>query len=327
MFREHHEADEREKVDSVMLIDRERAYKIVHERNAVQRKIAAFLYPAMQRFGFHITADHFYDITPNTELIDRTYDYDERKVAFQIDGKKIAREFCEIVSTHCDDYKKHKSTFGYDENNYYFRGIDALFYYAFLRKTAARRIIEVGQGSSTQVALAALTQNAVEGVEKPILVSIDPHARLELSEYPDKVEFRTIRETLQERVGYILENLSRSDLLFIDSSHVFKHRSDVRTLFEEVLPFIQPNAVVHFHDIFSPFDYPKSWMVRHRRFWNEQYYLENFLAINESFSVVFPVHYLLRTCWEVKALLKREMEGGDDSGSDLGSSFYIARVK
>ena len=39
------------------------------------------------------------------------------------------------------------------------------------------------------------------------------------------------------------------DVLFIDSSHVLRIDSDVRFLFLEVLPRLQPGVLVHFHDI------------------------------------------------------------------------------
>ena len=47
-----------------------------------------------------------------------------------------------------------------------------------------------------------------------------------------------------------------------------------------------PGVHVHVHDIFLPFEYPREWVTRGRRFWNEQYLLEAFLSCNRDFEVV-----------------------------------------
>ena len=52
---------------------KERLFKALHEKNAVQRQIARRLFDTFQLLGFHLTGDHFYDNIPNTRLIDRAY--------------------------------------------------------------------------------------------------------------------------------------------------------------------------------------------------------------------------------------------------------------
>ena len=47
----------------------ERVYKALHERNALQRKVARKTFALGQRLGFHIAADHFYDPLPNMNMI------------------------------------------------------------------------------------------------------------------------------------------------------------------------------------------------------------------------------------------------------------------
>ena len=51
--------------------------------------------------------------------------------------------------------------------------------------------------------------------------------------------------------------LEAGDILFIDSSHVVAIGSDVIYLYLEVLPRLAPGVVVHAHDIFMPFNYPR----------------------------------------------------------------------
>ena len=46
--------------------------------------------------------------------------------------------------------------------------------------------------------------------------------------------------------------------------------SDTNALFLEVLPRINPSAIIHIHDICLPYDYPAVWAGR---FYSEQYLL------------------------------------------------------
>jgi hypothetical protein len=90
----------------------------------------------------------------------------------------------------------------------------------------------------------------------------------------------------------LFESLGENDVLFIDSSHVLHVDSDVRFLFLEVLPNLQPGVVVHVHDIFLPDHYPRQWVVEEHRFWTEQYLLQAFLAFNPSFEILWAGSYM-----------------------------------
>jgi hypothetical protein len=50
--------------------------------------------------------------------------------------------------------------------------------------------------------------------------------------------------------------------------------------------------LVHFHDIFLPWDYPRAWVVEEHRFWTEQYLLQAFLAFNQAFEVLWAGSYM-----------------------------------
>ena len=82
------------------------------------------------------------------------------------------------------------------------------------------------------------------------------------------------------------------DILFIDSSHTVKIGGDVNYFFLEVLPRLKPGVIVHVHDIFFPFDYPRHWVMDELRFWSEQYLLQAFLSFNSEFEVLIANRYL-----------------------------------
>jgi hypothetical protein len=65
-------------------------------------------------------------------------------------------------------------------------------------------------------------------------------------------------------------------------------------LFEylELLPTLRKGVIVHVHDIFSPRNYPKKWLVEDVKLWNEQYLLEAFLSFNRSWKILGALNYL-----------------------------------
>ena len=84
----------------------------------------------------------------------------------------------------------------------------------------------------------------------------------------------------------IFESLEENDILFMDSSHVFKQGSDVEFEFLKIYPILKKEVIVHLHDVFFPFDYPIEWNMKRYWFWNEQYFLEVFLQFNSKFEVL-----------------------------------------
>src|SRR4030095_8150769 len=57
-------------------------------------------------------------------------------------------------------------------------------------------------------------------------------------------------------------DLGEGDLLFIDSSHVVQVGSDVNHIVLEVLPRLRKGVIVHFHDIYLPYDYNRGFLDR-----------------------------------------------------------------
>ncbi len=121
--------------------------------------------------------------------------------------------------------------------------------------------------------------------------------------YPDRLRsllrgdetasFRLQEQKLQDVDGALFETLEAGDILFIDSSHVSKIGSDVNRLIFEILPILKPAVLVHFHDIFYPFEYLKDWIMEGRA-WNEAYLVRAFLQFNYVYRIVFFNSYLHR---------------------------------
>ena len=308
---------------------KEQLFKALHEKNSVQRQIARRLFGAFQVLGFHLTGDHFYDNIPNTTLIGKTYHELARRcsgIDFRFAGSEAF--LLECLSRFSQEILDGSLTpSGFVNPNAYFRHLDAIALYSFVRATRPKVVVEVGQGMSTRIIASASRRNWEESGEKTVLISIDPHARLEL---PSPVvgpwmalEVRAVE--VQSCDLAVFDSLQPGDMLFVDSSHVFKYGSDVAFEFEHIYPHIPQGVVVHIHDVFSPFDYPKAWMSERKQFWNEQYFLEEFLRFNHEFEVLLPMHFLARESRDVRKYV-------DDRFGRAGyladaQSFYIRRVR
>jgi len=170
-------------------------------------------------------------------------------------------------------------------NNGFFERIDAEIAYAFVRHSKPQRIIEIGSGNSTLVLDAALKKNAAEG-SPGALVSIEPYPASFLRRSNPRLK-ELIQRPVQQVPLELFRTLQPNDILFIDSSHVVSMDSDVLYECLRILPALEPGVLVHFHDIFTPLDYPRKFIMTNLCFWGEQYLLEAFLSFNSAFKVVW----------------------------------------
>jgi Methyltransferase domain len=210
----------------------------------------------------------------------------------------------------------YERTFSFD--NKAFGPGDAEFLYNLIRLKKPSRIIEIGSGHSTLMALKAIRKNMEDDSYYACRhLCIEPYEQLWL----EKTNVTIIRQRVEDVDRGIFSELDQDDLLFIDSSHVIRPQGDVLFEYLELLPTLKTGVIVHIHDIFSPRDYPKEWVIDEVRLWNEQYLLEAFLTENHAWNVLGALNYLhhnhyeqLRKCC---SFLTRDCEPG---------SFYIQRI-
>ena len=107
-----------------------------------------------------------------------------------------------------------------------------------------------------------------------------------------QLEVKLIRKKVEDvEIGFFRQ-LHDGDILFIDSSHVIRPQGDVLYEVLQILPQLSSGVLVHFHDIFSPLNYPEGWLKDEYRLWNEQYLVEAFLSFNKEFEIVIAMSYL-----------------------------------
>ena len=301
------------------IVTRERLAKARQEPGGVQRWLSRKVFPALEGAGFHVTGNHFYEPVPDTRTIEAGYDDGPRDLGIDFALEAAEELALTLAARYGGEARAELDRFGYAEPNHLFSGVDALLLYSHLRRARPTRVVEIGCGFSTIVAVAALERNAAEG-RPATLVSIDPFDRMPLAREPRHTRLERVRRPLQDADPRVFSALGPGDLLFVDSSHVHKFGSDVAYEFEHVYPRLRPGVTVHVHDVFSPYHYPLKWYTRQRRFWNEQHYVETMLRWSADLRVVLPVHALARTSPGLGELAARAGFSAD------GSSFYFERV-
>lgn len=204
----------------------------------------------------------------------------------------------------------------YYENKFFSYG-DGIILNMFLRKTHPKRIVEVGCGFSSAMMLDTCDMFAELGDVDFTFIEPEPERRL--LKLVDAREINLIKSNLQDlSPDLICGALECGDLLFIDSSHVVKLNSDVMFIFDRILPNLKKGVYVHFHDVVYPFVYPDCW-VREGRFWNEVFFLKQFLAYNDSWKIVlWPVMlHQKNLIQDIFPLINR----------NIGGSLYLQKIR
>lgn len=250
-----------------------------------------------QRLGFHVTPNHFYEPIPDTRTLkDELWTKLSDMAGIEVNAEaqfKLLSEFRSKFRNEYDDLPRQQTAIPYQYfvNNEYFVSVDAEVYYCMIRHFRPGKIVEVGAGYSTYLGAQAIVRNKREYGVDCELIAIDPYPNKTLEKgFPGLSG--VIRSKAEDVDLMTFLTLKENDILFIDSSHVLKIGNDVRYLYNEVLPRLNKGVLVHVHDIFLPANYPRNWVLREHRFWNEQYLLQAFLTFNSAFEVALWASYL-----------------------------------
>jgi hypothetical protein len=178
-------------------------------------------------------------------------------------------------------------------HNENYEAVDAELLYGMVRARKPRRVLELGSGYSTLLIGSASRRNIEEGREAEHL-AFDPFPRAQIfgDAPPPPTRFEPMPAT--EVPLDTFRDLEAGDFLFVDTTHTVKLGSDVNYLVLDVLPVLAPGVIVHFHDVFLPWEYPRTWFEDMQYYWAEQYLLQAFLAFNDAFEVLLPANAVAR---------------------------------
>ncbi|GGB96692.1 class I SAM-dependent methyltransferase [Dyadobacter sediminis] len=242
-----------------------------------------------------VPAGHYYSPIVSVQEIKRRESQIYPLPKNKMEGLELSENEQIALFTYCFDHyykdlpfsENSSSKLRYYYNNKYFGHADATSLYFTIRHFKPRKIIEVGSGFSSAVMLDVNEHFCSNGID---LSFIEP--------YPDRL-YSLLKDSERKNTNIIVsdlqdvdiryfEQLEENDILFIDSTHVSKTGSDVNYLLFNILPVLKSGVIIHIHDIFYPFEYPKEWVIYgNGRFgWNEAYILRAFLTNQNQYKII-----------------------------------------
>jgi len=264
----------------------------------VLTRIPYIRYAYLYKHNTSFRPGHYYSpVADVDDLAERQADIWAEKKLPGIDlNEEAQREFMTYLL-------KNESSFGvpwemeppkrYYGNSPSYQYVDGIVLHAMMAKHAPRTVIEVGSGSSSACMIDASETHGL----KTKFVFIEPEPQYCLDKVLKKEDYKNagvtlIREKVQKVLPEEFKILEKNDILFIDSSHVSKPGSDVNYLLTEILPTLNKGVIIHFHDIYYPFEYTKEYLLELKLLWSEVYSLHNFLLFNSSFKILFFSDYM-----------------------------------
>ncbi len=219
---------------------------------ALARKI---FNPLLRNIGYTLITDHFYQPIPNRQEI-MTYAGKERplsSIEWHLDKQtELVKYLLEKYGLEFNN-KEIFSAFGYSEDSSALISGDAELLYAMVREKKPSQVIEIGSGGSTKIIAAALRMNFIENSQKSQLISIEPYPQDFLKDFAnvskDFLEFSLLTQKVEAVDLSVFESLQTNDILFVDSSHVFKSGSDVEFEFLQVYPRLQTGVIIFAYGI------------------------------------------------------------------------------
>ena len=274
--------------------------------------------PALWRYvesqGYHVTPVHFYQPIPDTQKLDETYRAESAMAGIEWHETAQLQLLSQSFPKYAAEYQEFFDAFRSDANfagkRLEFMGHDPHIYHCMIRHFQPKVVIEVGGGFSTCVAANAARLNSDTRV-----IAVEPYPNDYLQSLAGEIQH--VKQRAQAIELEFFDQLQANDILFIDSSHVVKTGSDVCYLVLEVLPRLSKGVIVHFHDIFLPFDYPREWLEQRHLFWNEQYLVQAFLMHNQRVRILLANSFMGK---RHRALLEQTFPGSEGIG---GGSLWL----
>ena len=277
---------------------------------------------SLEEAGIKISPNNFYANIPSVTEIESSFEYSDNVInkppyiecdifGSPQENKHLLDTLTQYSNEYCPPTEgDEKEPKGFFWANSQFSYSDAMSYYSFLRLLQPQNVVEIGSGFSTLVAADAIKKN-----QKGKILCIEPYPK-EFMDQLDNIEI--IKKPAQAiSDGWLNNNLTDGDILFIDSTHTVKTGSDCLHIYLRLLPKIKHDIYVHVHDIFLPFGIEKDWLLDKHIYWTEQYLLLSFLLDNPKAKFLYGTSYHKHANYD---LLKKFMHGRSEI---RGASFWF----
>ena len=274
-------------------------------------KVRAFkaLRAAAGRAGLQVVPKNYYSPIPDLDALspavfDRRSDL--RGIHFDLDEQLAWIE--ENLAAAMREFSAPADAV--DNASYGRVGADLL--HGVVRGLKPRRIVELGSGHSTLFMAAAAERNRADGVDTE-LRTFDPFPTVAQPGLPGLASLEPVRA--QDVPLEVFTGLAAGDVLFVDTTHTVKVDSDVNRIVLDVFPALAPGVLVHVHDIFLPYEYPRHWHEDSGFHWAEQYLLQAYLAGNPGVQVLAATYALCRERPDAMARLAPTWQPGTEASA------------
>lgn len=198
-----------------------------------------------------------------------------------------------------------------------FPDLDKVVLFCMLKHIIPKRMVEIGSGESTRVAVLAFDELEEAGHTRALHICIEPYR---VQHVPRTVII------LQQEVESVNDDtflqLQADDVLFIDSSHVVKPYGDTLHELVYILPRLRKGVYVHIHDIFLPYDYPSRWSRMKGLVYTEQWLVALFLYGNDMWEVVWASRIMMMKHKNIIRRMRHYPVNHPDGGS-----LWIKKIK
>ena len=251
-----------------------------------------------RRLGYDVLPASFYSPVPDTGALPQSV-WDEPspmpgvELDLEAQVEMLESELAEYLREFSPPADPPGNREGFYLTNPFYGPADAALLYAMVRRHRPRRVLELGSGFSTLVIAGARARNDEEGgVQDAEHRVVDPYPSPVLDAVRERIELQptSAAELPLEQFAA----LEAGDILFVDTSHTLKPGSEVLYLLLEALPALRPGVIVHIHDVFRPFEYPRLLYDTYGNCWQEHYLVQAFLAFNREYEIVCAAHAIAR---------------------------------
>jgi predicted O-methyltransferase YrrM len=264
----------------------------------VLTRIPFIRYAYLYKHNSSFRPGHYYSpVADVDDLMERQADIWGRKKLPGIDlNEETQKEFMTYLLNNESGFNipwEKEPAKRYYGNSPSYQYVDGIVLHAMMARFRPGNVIEVGSGASSGCMIDASEQHGLD--TKFIFIEPEPQYCLDnvlkKGDY-NNIGIKLIRERVQKVSPADFSILEKNDILFIDSSHVSKPGSDVNYLLTEILPTLNKGVIIHFHDIYYPFEYTKEYLLELKLLWSEVYSVHNFLLFNSSFKILFFSDYM-----------------------------------
>lgn len=264
------------------------AQRVMEARERARHGAGAILRRAAKLGGFDLLSRNFYSPLPQLENLSPDT-FDRRHPCPGIVWDTGAHEaFLTELAPFLTEFTAPD---GFPWGNVMYGPVESEILHAVIRHSKPKRIVELGSGFTSLIIAAACRLNAGEG--RPAhYTCFDPFPRDFVRNGIDGMDsFEPIGATDVRQAEF--DALGDGDILFVDTTHTVKVASEVNRLMLEVIPTLAPGVLIHVHDIFLPYEYPRGFFES-QCYWQEQYLLQALLIENPNLEVLLPVAAIAR---------------------------------